>query len=219
MSRHAAPLLAAALVLTALAGPARADDTADAIAASQGLVKDAHAVTGLVLEALEALESVAGDDATRAKVAAALTAYKAAKADDTNAVKAFGPQLADLAAAIDKGGMKPHALSQKDAAALKTAMLKINAAGIIAGSEASRAAALGQKASSLMMANPFGAMGLKPIADNAMAIGSLAAPQVDAVKQASEALGELAKAGKVAMPTMEEAKAMVKQVAPGVPLP
>ncbi|MDB5095853.1 MAG: hypothetical protein JWM80_274 [Cyanobacteria bacterium RYN_339] len=218
MFRHAAPMLAAALFVTALAGPARADETSDAIAASQGLVKDAHAVTGLVLESLDALEAVAGDAETRAKVAKVLAEYKKANANDANAVKSFGPQLADLAAAVDKAGFKSHPLSGKDAAALKTALLKINAAGIIAASTGGRAAELGQKASSLMMANPFGAMGLKPIADNAMAIGSLAAPQVDAVKQASEALGQLATESKMPMPSLDEAKAMVKQLAPGVPL-
>jgi hypothetical protein len=219
MSRHAAPLLAAALFVTALAGPARADETADAIAASQGLVKDAHAVTGLVLESLDALEAVAGDAATRDKVAKALAAYKAAKADDVNAVKSFGPLLAEIAGSLDKGGFKPHALTGADAAALKTALLKINAAGIIATSEAERAAALGQKAAGLMMANPFGAMSLKPIADNATAIGGLASPQADAVKQAAEALGQLAKESKLPTPSLEDAKALVKKVAPGVPLP
>jgi hypothetical protein len=219
MFRHAAPILAAALFVTALAGPARADDTADAIAASQGLVKDAHTVTGLVLESLQALESVAGDAASKDKVAKAMAAFKAAKADDANAVKSFGPILADLAGSIDKAGFQPHKLSAADITALKTAMLKINAAGLIATSEGSRAAELGQKAASLIMANPFGAMGLKPIADNAAVVTSLVAPQVDAVKQATEALGAVAKDSKLPVPSIEEAKALVKQVAPNVPLP
>lgn len=219
MFRHAAPILAAALFVTALSGPARADDTSDAIAASQGLMKDAHTVTGLVLESLEALESVAGDAATKDKVTKALAAFKAAKADDANAVKSFGPVLSELAGSIDKAGFKPHKLSAADVTALKTAMLKINAASLIATSEGSRAAELGQKAASLIMANPFGAMGLKPIADNAAVVTSLAASQANAVKQATEALGVVAKSSQLPIPSLDEAKALVKQVAPGVSLP
>jgi len=69
------------------------------------------------------------------------------------------------------------------------------------------------------MANPFGAMGLKPIADNAAIVTSLVGPQADALKQSTEALGKVAAESKLAAPSMDEIKAMVKQVAPNVPLP
>lgn len=215
MSRSLVPLLSA-LALVAFAGPARADDTADAIAASQGLLEDAHVVTGLVLESLDTLEAVAGDPATRAEVAKALEAYRKTKPGDLAAIQGFTPQLAALARDVQKNGFKPHPVTGADAQALQTALVKANAAALIAASEATRAASLGQKAAGLIMANPFGAMSLKPLADNAGLVAGLAGTQASVLGETSKALEQVATQSSISIPSTQEVQALVQQLAPAV---